>query len=155
MERNDHLRAQQLVVTGYGVVAIGYFIQFITFWSRDGLHNLFGVELFLYYLSIPLAYGITGWSWYWLSRETYSEGNDTKSRRRGLRGLAIQSVAISIGTLAITNEFRTLANETAIVIGWLLAALGGLVVAIGFWLFTIQSRSGQRSTTPRDDGNAA
>jgi hypothetical protein len=148
MENNDRSRARQLVVVGYCIVAIGYFIQFVDYFTKIGLHNLFGYELLLYYLCTPLAYGVTGWSWYWLSRETPSEGHNTTSRRRGLRGLALQSVVISIGTLAIANEFRTLPGETAVVIGWLLVAIGGSVVAIGFWLFTIRPRSFHPRTTP-------
>jgi hypothetical protein len=57
-------------------------------------------------------------------------------------------VVTSIGTLAITIEYRTLRGETAVVIGWLLSAIGGLVVATGFWFFTIQPRSIRPSTTP-------
>jgi hypothetical protein len=90
IDDNDRSRARQLVVVGYCIVAIGYFIQFVDYFSKVGLHNLPGYELLLYYLCTPLAYGITGWSWYWLSRETSSEGYNTMSRRRCLRGLALR-----------------------------------------------------------------
>ncbi|HEY5265511.1 MAG TPA: hypothetical protein VIJ40_01730 [Acidimicrobiales bacterium] len=151
MSSNDRFVARALVVAGYSVVTVGYLVQCIDYSSKDGFHNSFGIELFLYYVSIPLAYGITGWSWYWLTHMTPSTSEDPKFRRRGLRGLALQSLVMSIGTFAITNAFRTLPDESVTVLGWLLVGIGGLVVSVGFWFFTSEFGSRGRGATPLAD----
>ncbi len=150
MESNNRSRPRALVVSGFLVVAIGYLVQCIDYFSKDGFHDAVGVELFIYYLSIPLAYGITGWSWYWLTR-TLPSASDDKSLRHGLRGLALQSLVIAVGTFAITNVFRTFADESVIVIGWLFVGIGGLAIAIGFWLLTTQIGSRSQNSEPLTD----
>ena len=141
MAVNKLSNAQRILAGGYAVLVIGYGTQFIYIAVRDGFAQFPAIEFQIYYLSFPLAYAITGWSWFWLSKALSDLDENRRHLQRALRGLSIQSVVLSIGTLAMTDVLRRVPDATALKVGWLLGAPGGVVVAMGFWLLASRNQT--------------
>jgi hypothetical protein len=129
------------LASGYAVLVIGYGTQFTYIAVQDGFTQFPAIEFQVYYLSFPLAYAITGWSWFCLSNVLSGLDENRHNLRRAFRGLSIQSVVLSIGTLAMTDVLRNVPDATALKVGWHLGAVGGVFVAIGFWLLASRSRA--------------
>ena len=132
MGKRSIVKSRYVIVVGFVTMSIGFVIQLVRLSLNNPPSNFQSTELIFYYATVPAAALISAWSWWWLSHVCSSDETSEKFRRWGVRGIAVQSLLSALGSVAIGNLLRS-TSATADVVGWFVAAAGGLILAFGFW----------------------
>ena len=123
-----------LVILGYLIVAIGSSFQ-----AKLAIQIVLGFDVassayVFYFLSVPIAYGVSAWSWWWFARATSNDERSTVRWRRGLRGLSLQSLVLACGSVLLAHEGVLSSRQSVLVAGEYVSFTGGLVLTLGFWI---------------------
>jgi hypothetical protein len=132
--RNDRHIGRLLIVLGYFIVGAGYSFQTGEAFRIVTRYNFTSVAYLFYYISIPLVFIISGWSWSSLSRVRPENETARRYWRRALKGLSLQSLVLAVASYFLAQvELALPFRGTNIGVGQFIASAGGLILAFGFW----------------------
>src|SRR5450631_333728 len=124
--RNDGHMERLLIVLGYFIVGAGYCFQTDEAFRIVTAYNFASVAYLFYYISIPLAFIISGWSWSLLSRVCPEDGVAQRHWRRALKGLSLQALVLAVGSFFLAqDEIAFPFRGTNIGVGQFVASAGG------------------------------